>query len=83
MQCDVNRDVIGALLGHSLTSVTVVHYTPIRMEEMRKAINQLHYGERQSTLFYPVPYPAQMKTRYPDDRIGKARRGERRNRCHS
>lgn len=40
----VERDVIGALLGHATSSVTVTHYVQVRNDEMRDALNRLHYS---------------------------------------
>lgn len=47
----VERDVIGALLGHAVTSVTTGHYAPVRWKEQQKAIEQLDYGTGQMPLW--------------------------------
>jgi hypothetical protein len=39
----VERDVISALLGHAIGSVTAMHYVPVTDEEKRAAIARLHY----------------------------------------
>lgn len=52
-ECGVERDVIGALLGHAPSGVTTTHYVPVRKKELREALNRLHYADYQPTLFSP------------------------------
>ena len=56
----VERDVIGALLGHSTTSITVAHYAPVTWTEMAQAITRLHYAEHSRRGFlarlHPTPH---------------------------
>lgn len=52
-ECGVERDVIGALLGHSPSGVTVSNYVPVRHKELREALGRLHYADYQPTLFSP------------------------------
>ena len=47
----VEREVIGAILGHSSQSITVSHYAPVTWTEMAQAIAKLHYGSPQLSLF--------------------------------
>lgn len=49
----VEREVVGALLGHSARSITVAHYAAVTWREMVEAINRLHYSSPQLSLFGP------------------------------
>lgn len=42
-QLGVQREVIGALLGHSTSSITTAHYAPVTFLEMAEAVKKLHY----------------------------------------
>jgi len=41
--CGVEREVVGALLGHSPSGITARHYAPVRPREKASAISRLHY----------------------------------------
>lgn len=49
--CGTERPVIGEILGHAQTSVTVTNYVPIRLSEQVVAMRTLDYGVDQGTLF--------------------------------
>lgn len=46
----VERDVISALLGHAVGSVTATSYVPVSRQERIDAIRRLHYGDQQMRL---------------------------------
>jgi integrase len=43
VELGIQRDVIGAILGHSARSILVAHYAPITWTEMARDTNRLHY----------------------------------------
>ena len=48
-EAGVERDVIGALLGHIPSGVTVTHYVPVRWQEQAAAIQRVNYQRADGT----------------------------------
>ena len=44
----IERDVIGAILGHSTQSITTQHYAPVTWTEMVRAIRRLDYADEKA-----------------------------------
>lgn len=44
-ECGVEREVLGAVMGHSTSSVTVAHYAPVRWTEMVAAVKMLNWDD--------------------------------------